>query len=147
MHPSPSKEILLSHLCKSVFICGCLFFIAFTARPAVAQRGGKAEPLRIEFKRGTTTKTISDVVHGSEQAEYSFEAKQGQRLMIKLTSTPLKSACFDLKGPDGVDLGLEYDCNYEYSKPLPTTGEYFLTVSRPSTGKGTARYKMTVTIR
>jgi len=131
---------------KSTFICGCLLLMC-AAAPAFAQRGGKAEPLKIEFKRGTTTKTISDVVHGSEQAEYSFEAKQGQRLIIKLSSTPLKSACFDLKGPDGVDLGLEYDCNYEYSKPLPATGEYFLNVSRPSTGKGTARYRLSVTIR
>jgi|ERR1043166_5729876 hypothetical protein len=146
MQPIQSKEFLVSYLCKSVFICGC-FLLLGAAVPAYAQRGGKAEPLRIEFKRGTTTKTISDVVHGSEQAEYSFEARQGQRLIIKLTSTPLKSACFDLKGPDGVDVGLEYDCNYEYSKPLPATGEYFLTVSRPSTAKGTARYKMTVTIR
>jgi len=124
-----------------------VLLIPIACSPAIAQRGGKAEPNRIEFKRGTHSTTISDTVRGDEQAEYSFEARQGQRLIIKLTSIPFKSACFDLKGPDGADVGLEYDCNYDYSKPLPATGEYFLTVSRPSTGKGTARYKMTVTIR
>ena len=133
------------YLRKSAFICGC--FVFFAAAAVFAQRGGKAEPLKIEFKAGTNTKTISDVVRNSEQAEYSFAAKQGQRLTIKLTSTPAKSACFDLKGPDGADMGLEYDCNYDYSKPLPATGEYFLVVSRPSTAKGTARYRMTVTIK
>ena len=133
------------HLCKSVFICG--FFLLVAAVPVAAQRGGKAEPLKIEFKRGASSRTLNDVVHNSEQAEYSFEARQGQRLTLKLTSTPVKSACFDLKGPDGADMGLEYDCNYDYSKPLPATGEYFLVVSRPATVKGTARYRMTITIK
>lgn len=137
-------KTLALNLCKSGLLCG---FFVVAAVPVLAQRGGKAEPLKIEFKRGTNSKTFNDVVHGDEQAEYSFEAKQGQRLSIKLTSTPAKSACFDLKGPDGADMGLEYDCNYDYSKPLPASGEYFLVVSRPSTAKGTARYRMTVTIR
>jgi hypothetical protein len=110
-------------------------------------QGGKAEPNRIEFKRGATSTTINGIVHGDEQAEYVLSARQGQRLTLKLTNVPAKSSCFDLKGPDGVDVGLEYDCNWNYSKVLPATGEYFLTVARPSRAKGTSRYKMTVTIR
>lgn len=136
-----------SYLCKSVFICGLVFLVAAIDTSVAAQRGGKAEPNRIEFKRGTTTTTISDVVHNDEQAEYVLSARQGQRLTIKLTNVPAKSSCFDLKGPDSVDVGLEYDCNWNYSKVLPATGDYFLVVSRPSQGKGTSRYKMTVTIR
>lgn len=134
-----------SNLCKSVFVCGSLLLILFGS--TTAQRGGKAEPTRIEFKRGTSSTTISDVVHNDEEAEYVLSANKGQRLTIKLTNVPAKSSCFDLKGPDGVDVGLEYDCNWHYSKVLPATGEYFLTVSRPSQGKGTSRYKMTITIR
>src|SRR6476620_7053389 len=136
-----------SYLCKSAFIGGCFIFLFCAAAPAFAQNGGKAEPLKIEFKRGTTSTTIGGVVRGGEEAEYTLTARQGQRLTIKLTSTPVKSTCFDLKGPDGVNPGLEYDCNYDYAKTLPATGEYFLKVSRPITGKGTARYKMTITIR
>jgi hypothetical protein len=130
---------------KPLFVAALLVLTAGSA--TFGQRGGKAEPNRIEFKRGTSSTTISDVVRGDEQAEYVLSAKQGQRLIIKLTATPAKSACFDLKGPDGADVGLEYDCNRDYSKPLPATGDYFLTVSRPSTAKGTARYKLIVTIR
>ncbi|HXT64588.1 MAG TPA: hypothetical protein VN696_16225 [Pyrinomonadaceae bacterium] len=136
---------LFSYPRSSAFICG-LFFLVI-ASTVTAQRGGKAEPNRIEFKRGTTSTTLRDVVHNDEQAEYVLSARQGQRLIIKLTNVPAKSACFDLKGPDGVDVGLEYDCNWNYAKVLPATGEYFLTVSRPSQAKGTSRYKMTVTIR
>jgi len=121
--------------------------VAAIVTSVAAQRGGKAEPNRIEFKRGATSTTISGVVHGDEQAEYVLSARQGQRLTLKLTNVPAKSSCFDLKGPDGVDVGLEYDCNWNYSKALPATGDYFLVVSRPSQSKGTSRYKMTITIR
>jgi hypothetical protein len=132
---------------KSAFICGLFFFLVASANTANAQRGGKAEPNRIEFKRGTSSTTVSGVVHGDEQAEYVLSAQQGQRLIIKLTNMPAKSSCFDLKGPDGVDMGLEYDCNWSYSKVLPATGDYFINVLRPAQSKGSSRYKMTVTVR
>jgi len=143
-----NRPICLSSSCrrKSAFACGLFLLLLVTARATVAQ-GGKAEPNRIEFKRGTTSTTISDVVHNDEQAEYVVSARQGQRLIIKLTNVPAKSSCFDLKGPDGVDVGLEYDCNWNYSKVLPATGEYFLVVSRPSQSKGSSRYRMTITVR
>ena len=137
----------LSYLRKSAFIRGVFVLLFATALTAAAQHGGKAEPGRIEFKRGTNGTTIRDVIHGDEQAEYVLSAKKGQRLTISVTSTPANSSCFDLKGPAGVDLGLEYDCNRNYSNLLPETGDYFITVSRPTQGKGTSRYKMTVSIR
>jgi hypothetical protein len=136
-----------SYLRISAFICGSFLLLFFAGTQAIAQHGGKAEPNRIEFKRGMSSRTLNGVVHNDEQAEYVLSAKKGQRLIIKLTNVPAKSACFDLKGPEGVDVGLEFDCNWNYSRPLPETGDYFLTVSRPSTAKGTARYKMTITIR
>src|SRR5437867_12123674 len=64
---------------------------------AMAQRGGKAEPLRIEFKHGSSSTTISGTVRGSE-AEYVLSAKKGQRLIIKLTSVPAKSSVFQILG-------------------------------------------------
>jgi hypothetical protein len=114
---------------------------------AIAQRGGKAEPNRIEFKRGTHSATISGTVRGDEQAEYVLAAKKGQRLVIKLTSVPVRSSVFQLLGPDNDTLGLEYDANYDYSGVLPKTSDYFITVSRPTQTKGTSRFKLTVTVR
>jgi len=114
---------------------------------AMAQHGGKAEPLRIEFKRGATSTTIEGMVRGSEEAEYVLAAKKGQRLIIKLTSVPVKSSVFQLLGEDNDTLGLEYDANYGYSGVLPKTGDYFINVKRPTESKGTSKYKLTVTIR
>jgi hypothetical protein len=134
-----------SNLCKSVFICGPLLLALSVS--TTAQRGGKAEPNRIELKRGTSSTTISDVVHNDEHAEYVLSARQGQRLTIKLTNVPAKSSCFDLQGPDGSDVGLEYDCNWNYSRVLQATGDFFITVARPSQARGRSRYRLTVTVK
>jgi hypothetical protein len=121
--------------------------ILFTGKVAIAQGGGKAEPNRIEFRRGTTSTTINGVVRGDEQAEYVLSAKKGQRLIIKLASVPAKSSVFQLLGEDNDTLGLEYDANFDYSGVLPKTGDYFITVKRPTEAKGTSRYRLSITIR
>lgn len=139
--------VIHSYLRKSAFICGLFFFVIATAGETFAQGGGKAEPNRIEFKRGTTTTTVSGTVRNDEQAEYVVSGQLGQRLIIRLTNVPAKSSCFDLKGPDGSDVGLEYDCNWSYSKVLQATGDFFITVGRPSQARGTSRYRLTVTVR
>jgi len=122
-------------------------FVLCAGSVSFAQRGGKAEPNRIEFKRGATSTTISGTVRGDEQAEYLLSAKKGQRLLVKLKSVPVKSSVFQLLGPDNDTLELEYDANYDYSGMLSKTGDYFITVRRPTEAKGTSRYKLTVTVR
>ena len=86
---------------------GTLAVILIARSAAIAQRGGKAEPNRIEFKRGTYSTTINGTVRGDEQAEYVLGAKKGQRLIIKLTSVPVKSSVFQLLGEDNDTLGFE----------------------------------------
>ncbi|HXI26427.1 MAG TPA: hypothetical protein VNG71_21415 [Pyrinomonadaceae bacterium] len=136
-----------SYLCKSVFICGLLFFVLAIGPAAVAQNGGKAEPNRIEFKRGGTSTTISDSVRGSEEAEYVLAAKKGQRLTIKITSAPAKSSVFQLVGEDQDTLGLEYDANFDVSIVLPKDGDYFINVKRPTSTKGSSRFKLAISIK
>src|SRR6266702_7016900 len=128
-----------------IFAIGLLLLVSSSV--AMAKRGGRAEPLRIEFKRGATSTTIGGTVRGSEEAEYVLSAKKGQRLIIKLTSVPVKSAVFQLLGENNDTLGLEYDANYDYSGVLPKTGDYFITVTRPAQSKGTSRYKLAVPVR
>jgi hypothetical protein len=142
---NPGKSF--SYLRKSAFICGSFWFVLCTGVAASAQHGGKAEPNRIEFKRGTTTTSISGVVHGDEEAEYVLAAKKGQRLTIKLTSVPEKSSVFQLLGEENDMLGLESDANFNNSVLLPKTGDYFINVKRATKAKGTSRYRMTITIR
>ena len=56
--------------------------LALTTSSPVSAQGGKAEPLRISFKRGAYSATLSDSVRGDEEAEYVLAAKQGQRMTI-----------------------------------------------------------------
>ena len=114
---------------------------------AMAQGGGKAEPSRIEFKPGTTSTTISGAVRGTEEAEYVLAAKKGQTLTIRITSVPARTAGFDLHGPENVDLGLEFDTNLSFSRRLPKTGNYLITVVKLSDAVRMSKYTMTVTVR
>ena len=142
-----------SYLRKSAFICGLFCFVFATAGQAFAQGGGKAEPNRIEFKRGTSSTTVSGTVRNDEEAEYVLSAKKGQRLKIKITSVPVKSSVFEIFGEgDGMlrldfTLDGDYDANFNYSGVLPQTSDYFITVKRPSQARGTSRYRLTVTVR
>jgi hypothetical protein len=147
MYTSKPRQFCLSNLRKSAFICGSFLLALSSGSAALAQRGGKAEPNRIEFKRGTTRTTINGVVRGDEEAEYVLAARKGQRLIIKLTSVPVKSSVFQLLGENNDTLGLEHDANFDYSGVLPKTGDYFINVTRPTQSKGTSRYKLTVTVR
>jgi hypothetical protein len=87
-----------SFIKMAAIVASAAFLLLIASSAAIAQGGGKAEPNRIEFKRGTSSTTISGTVRGAEQAEYVLGAKKGQRLVIKLTSAPAKSSVFQLLG-------------------------------------------------
>ncbi len=139
MNSSIFKALILFSLTVSVLV--------LSASSAYGQGGGKAEPLRIEFKRGTSSATINEKIKNDQEAEYIFSARKGQRLTIKLTSVPNRSAVFDLKAPDEADLGLEYDANYDFNKVLPITGDYLIIIVRPASAPGPSSYKLVVTVR
>jgi hypothetical protein len=136
-----------SYLRQSVFICVCLLFLLFTAAPTLAQHGGKAEPQRIEFRRGATSTSVSGSVRNDEQYEFVLGAKKGQRLTIKITSTPVKSSVFQLLGEDQDTLGLEHDANFNASVVLPKDGDYLIYVSRPTSAKGKSSFTLSISIK
>jgi hypothetical protein len=121
--------------------------LALMAPSAALAQGGKAEPLRISFKRGAYSATISESVRGDEEAEYVLAAREGQRLIITVTSLPAKSAVFEVlrEGDDTPEL--LHDLDVSYSGVLPSTGDYFITVKRSAAAKGTSRYRLTVAVR
>ena len=142
-----SLQMIPADVRRSALICGSALFVLCMVAPALAQHGGKAEPLRIEFKRGATSTTVSGSVHNSEEYEYVLGAKKGQRLTIKIISTPIKSAVFQLLGEDQDTLGLEHDANFDVSIVLPKDGDYFINVSRPTSTKGSSRFTLAISIK
>ena len=123
-----------------------LLLVVIVCSAALAQ-GGKADPNRIEFKPGTSSTIINGTVRGAEQAEYVLAAKKGQTLTIKITSVPARTAGFDLHGPEDVDLGLEFDTNLSFSRRLPKTGDYLITIVKLTDAVRASKYTMTVTVR
>jgi hypothetical protein len=86
-------------------------------------------------------------VRNSEQYEYVLAAKKGQRLTIRINSTPVKSSVFQLLGEDQDTLGLEHDANFDVSMVLPKDGDYFITVSRPTSARGRSRFTLSISIK
>ena len=129
---------------KKVFLA--LLLLLLFASVTIAQHGGKAEPLRIEFKRGASSATINESIRSSEEAEYVFAARQGQRVTITLTSVPTKSARFELKSEDGVDYKFEYD-GMKWSGVAPVTGDYFINVTRVGDKPGRSKYSLRLAIK
>ncbi len=120
--------------------------LALLASSAALAQGGKAEPLRILFKRGANSATISESVRGDEEAEYVLAAREGQRLIINLKSVPHRSSQFIVLSEDNDTFVPLHDLDFSYSGVLPKTGDYFITVKRPTDAKGTSRYRLTVAV-
>src|SRR5215831_17209314 len=133
------RQLLLTLLITGLF--------AMSGSAAFAQHGGKAEPLRIEFKRGTNSTMVSGSVRNDEEYEYVLAAKKGQRLTIKITSTPVKSSVFQLLGEDNDTLGLEHDANFDVSIVLPKDGDYYINVRRPTSTRGSSRFTLAISIK
>lgn len=132
---------------KRKLFCTGLLLVTLLAGAAIGQRGGgKAEPLRIEFKRGASSATLNETVRGTEEAEYVFAARQGQRVTIILTSLPAKTARFELKSEDGVDYKFGSD-GMKWLGVAPVTGDYFLNVTRASHKPGRTNYSLRLAIK
>ncbi len=124
-----------------------LIFLLIAVPYGSAQGGGKAEPLRVQFKRGSTSAMMKGVVRGSEEAEYLVGARKGQGVTLRLTSNPPSSVAPHIKDPDLVELKLEYDGDASWSGTLPETGDYLISVVRATERPGASRYTFRVTIR
>jgi hypothetical protein len=125
------KTILISTL---LWIAGCAF----------AQ---KAEPLRISFRRGSTSTQVEGSLSGRQQAEYVLGAKHGQTLSLLLVSSPgelLEPRVYD---PKNTELTMKRLGAQRWTVPLPEDGDYTLTVRRVSGQRALSSYKLTVAIR
>lgn len=129
---------------KLVWLSTLLLCLSVAAQ-VFAQGGGKAEPLRIEFKRGAKSAIVRGKVRGDEQAEYVFSARKGQQVKIALTSAPAKSALFNLSSADGEDYKFKYD-GTSWTGIAPATGDYLIFVKKSSEQPGRASYSLALKI-
>ena len=126
-------------------MCFCL--LTGWTDQALAQHGGKAEPDRISFQKGSTSATVSRYLKHGEQMEYVFAATKGQKVSLKIVSTPKgEFHCFAIKS----DFGFvsDYDINFDWTFDAPETSDYFVTVNlRPTDKVRQGRFRLTLTIK
>ena len=122
-----------------------LFCRLFAAIPVFAQHGGKAEPLRIEFAGGTSSKTLTGTLSTDQEMEFVFAATKGQ----KVTITNSRANLFDFKvfSEENFSDG-DFDSSRTYIFQIPATGDYnlFIRKKRVKTPR-TARFSITLGIK
>jgi hypothetical protein len=126
-----------------LFFLLIVFVLGISA--ALAQKGGKAEPLRIKFAKGKTNTVLTRTLTNDEQMEYIFGASKGQTVTIKNTKTSL----FEVK-VFSVDNFSEndFDSSTKYTFTIPETGDYNLFIRKKQTSTPrTARFSVTLIIK
>ena len=109
-----------------------------------AQGGGKAEANRIKFPRATRAATLIGTLSNSEEMEFVFAARKGQRAVIKNS----RSSLFDVRVfSTEFDVETEFDSSRTFTVDLPQTGDYFLFIRKKLAAPATARFSVQLTIR
>jgi len=129
-------------------LIGTLALVVYTHVVALAQHGGKAEPRRIQFKRGAVSASITDSVRGDEEAEYVVGAKAGQTIHLAVDSTPRNSAVVSsLVKEGGSPVPLSNEGRGRWSARLDEDSDYVISLAKAHPDRTTARYRLTVEIR
>lgn len=115
------------------------------AAASFAQHGGKAEPNRIEFAAGKTSKLLTGTLANGQEMEYVFAARKGQTVTIRNTRTSL----FDFRVyNEEFDFETEFESSPMLTFEVPETGEYLFFVRKKQVSRPrTARFSLTLTIK
>jgi hypothetical protein len=98
---------------------------------------------RIRFAPGTISATVSGQVVPGGNNEYVIKASANQQMLIS-TSAEEQAVAISVAGADGTVLQSSMGGSSNFSGELPSTQDYFITVSIQ--GEGFADYQLTVTI-
>lgn len=119
--------------------------LALSTLASFAQGGGKAEPNRITFAAGSSSKTISGTLSVGQEAEYVFAAAKWQTVTIKNSNRSL----FDFRVfNEEFDFETEFESSSALTFQIPETGDYLFYVRKKAVKTPrTARYTLSLTIR
>jgi len=130
--------------------------LAWLGAPECARTAEAAEPIR--FARGTSSAKVQGAVIRGERALYSFEARAGQWLSLRITAlednavfqvyapgarTETRDSLTEIVGKTLPGAG-EGDNVTRWAGTLPHSGAYLLVVGAT---RGNATYRLTITIR
>lgn len=111
--------------------------------PAAAQGGGKAEPLRIQFAKGASSKVLTGTLRTGEQMEHVFGAKAGQKVTV---SNPSNLFDFKIFSDENFEEG-DFDSSRTYTFEVPADGDYYFFVRKKVAGPKKASFRITFRIK
>jgi len=117
--------------------------VALFSLIALAQR---AEPKKIQFRKGSSSATRQGVLSGSQDMEYEVTGRRRQLLLLKLTADPANSLDLTVMSSQQT-LALQRAGSSAWSVFLPRDGDYEIRVVRRKNIKPTSKYQLRVTIR
>ncbi len=122
-----------------------LIFLFLAAAAVYGQGGGKAEPNRIEFARGTSSKTLTATLSNDEEMEYVFGAAKGQTVTIRNSNTGL----FDVRVfREEANFETEFDSSPVLTFVVPETGDYqFFVRKKRVKAPRSARFSVSLAIK
>ena len=124
------------------------FLVSPTQVTAAGQHGGKAEPKRIQFKRGTSSASVTDSVRGGEEAEYVVEARSGQTIYLEVDAVPKNSVVVSrVAQPGGGAIPFEKQGPGRWTAKLSEDSDYMIAITKEKPHRTKSRYKLIVRIR
>jgi hypothetical protein len=135
--PVPKRILFLLALGKITFLTVSLSWNAFAQ---------KAEPVRIEFHRGSTSATVQGELQGRQQMSYAVAARARQRVSLRLVSSEPRALQLKLYDPGGTELPL-HKSGKIWKTIAPQAGDYEIWVLRSAGGTGSSRYQLIVSIQ
>jgi hypothetical protein len=127
------------------FLLVLMIVVTIGVSGAIGQRGGKAEPNRIQFAAGRSSAAVTGTLSAGQEAEYVFAAVKGQSVTIKNSNRSL----FDFRVfNEEFDFETEFESSPTLTFEIPESGDYMFFVRKKAVKTPrTARYSLTLTIR
>lgn len=111
---------------------------------AAFAQGGKAEPKRINFAKGSSSATVRGTLTASQEMDFVFRARAGQTVTVRNANPRL----FDIRVFNDIfEFETEFDSSAKIVFEVPETGDYMMFVRRKAGRPASARFSVTVSIK
>lgn len=119
-----------------------LIFFVFVTGSIFAE--GKAEPNRVKFSKGKSSKELKGTLSGDLEQEFIFGAKKGQTIYI--TNSDSVKFAYRLFSENGINKESNELAEPTMEFVVPKTGDYMLFVRRANKKPKTAKFSITLAI-
>ncbi len=112
---------------------------------AALSQGGKAEPFRIEFAKGKTSKNVTGTLSNGQEMDYVFAASKGQTVTIRNSNR----GHFDFRVfNEEFEFETEFESSPSLTFEVPESGDYLFFVRKKQVRTPrTARFSLSITIK